>query len=73
MAEAIPFKPGEHKGALYQLKTNAPEGAFVTFAGTMDKYGQVWKHQDSGYHLIRGLGFNPPPGIQTFYRAEVEN
>lgn len=56
---------------LYQLKTNAPVGAKVTFSGIWDKYGYVVKHQDSGYHLIRGTGLRPEPRT-TYYSAEVE-
>lgn len=69
--EPRPLRPGEHKGALYQLKTNAPVGEKVTFAGVWDKYGYVVKHQEHGYHLIRGTGHKPEPGTR-YYSAEVE-
>lgn len=58
-------------GNLYQLKTLAPVGACVTFAGVHDKFGVVLKQQDSGYHLIRGLGMTPPQGVNIHYSAEV--
>jgi hypothetical protein len=58
---------------LYQLKTTAAVGQHVVFAGVWDKYGIVLRHQDSGYHLIRGLGTKPPAGIRSFIQAEVEH
>lgn len=60
-------------GNLYQLKTSAPVGAFVTFKGTYDKYGQVLKHQKSDYHLIRGMGRNALHGVRFDYSAETED
>jgi hypothetical protein len=60
-------------GHLYQLKTSAPVGAFVTFKGIYDKYGQVLKHQKSGYHLIRGMGRDPLHGVRFYYSAETED
>lgn len=57
-------------GNLYQLKTNAPVGAIVSFNGIHDKYGQVMKHQSSGYHLIRGLGMESPRE-SVHYTAEI--
>ena len=60
-------------GGLYQLKTRAPVGAYVTFKGPYDKYGQVIKHQDSGFHLIRGVGLTPPPGVRHFHIAETSS
>lgn len=56
---------------LYQLRTKAPVGAKVHFNGIWDRYGIVLKHQDSGYHLIRGTGRKAPEG--TTYYAEVEH
>lgn len=49
-------------GHSYQLKTAAPVGAKVYIGGPWDKYGYVVKHQDSGYHLIRGTGHHTPSG-----------
>lgn len=58
-------------GNLYQLKTNARPGDYVNINGPHDRYGQVLKHQESGYHLIRGLGDNKPPATILHY-AETE-
>jgi hypothetical protein len=58
---------------LYQLRTPAQVGQHVTFAGVTDKYGIVLKRQDSGYHLIRGLGTIPPTNVRSFLVAEVEH
>jgi hypothetical protein len=55
---------------LYQLKTNAPAGALVSFDGVHDNHGMVMKRQDSGYHLIRGLGMNSQ-GKTIHYSAET--
>jgi hypothetical protein len=58
---------------LYQLRTRALPGEHVTIDGPHDKYGQVIKHQDSGYHLIRGLGLRQPPGIRIFIATEKDH
>lgn len=47
-------------GHLYQLKTTATPGQIVVIGGPFDTYGRVLKHQDSGFHLIRGLGHKKP-------------
>ncbi|MBY3231931.1 hypothetical protein [Rhizobium laguerreae] len=47
-------------GCLYQLQTNALPGQIMVIAGPFDTYGRVIKLQDSGYHLIRGLGHKKP-------------
>lgn len=60
-------------GDVYQLKTAALPGQYVVFKGTYDKYGQVLELQQSGYHLIRGLGLKPPVGVKTFLIAETED
>ncbi len=60
-------------GNLYQLKTAALPGQHVTFAGTHDKYGLVMELQNSGYHLIRGLGMKPPAGVTAFIIAHTED
>lgn len=63
MAEAIPYRRGEHKGALYQLQTTALPGQIMTINGPWDTWGMVIKRQPSGFHLIRGLGHTKPAGI----------
>lgn len=60
MNQAIPWDPPGSRGSLYQLKTTALVGQPVIIDGPYDRYGIVLKHQDSGYHLIRGTGFNKP-------------
>lgn len=57
---------------LYQLKTQAPVGAFVIIGGPYDTYGQVLSHQASGFHLIRGLGHAKPTISGTFWSTESE-
>ena len=47
-------------GNLYQLKTQALPGQYVLIDGPMDRYGKVMALQESGFHLIRGLGFEKP-------------
>lgn len=56
---------------LYQLKTIAQPGDYVTIDGPTDRYGQVMKHQDSEYHLIRGLGTERPQA-SVIYRTEID-
>ena len=58
-------------GNLYQLRTAAPVGAMVTINGPYDTYGRVIKKQESGYHLIRGLGHDKPK--ERTYPCEVES
>lgn len=60
MGEARPYKPGEHKGSLYQLKTTALPGHPMLINGPYDKYGRVISHKPNGFHLIRGIGFMKP-------------
>ncbi|AGC36111.1 hypothetical protein B7L88_gp067 [Rhizobium phage RHEph10] len=50
-------------GNLYQLQTTARPGQIMTIAGPYDTYGRVIKLQDSGFHLIRGLGHQKPSGL----------
>jgi hypothetical protein len=45
---------------LYQLRTKALPGQAVLIDGPYDRYGRVIKLQDSGFHLIRGTGFDKP-------------
>lgn len=45
---------------LYQLETNAKPGEIVRINGPWDTWGRVVELQDSGYHLIRGLGHKRP-------------
>jgi hypothetical protein len=47
-------------GNLYQLQTSAVPGQIMVIAGPFDTFGRVIKLQDSGYHLIRGLGHQKP-------------
>ena len=47
-------------GLLYQLKTKAMPGQIMRIDGPWDTWGQVIKHQASGFHLIRGLGHKKP-------------
>ena len=47
---------------LYQLKTTALPGQLMIVGGQYDTYGRVVKLQDSGFHLIRGLGHVKPQG-----------
>ncbi|MER9436726.1 hypothetical protein NKJ04_17685 [Mesorhizobium sp. M0618] len=47
-------------GNLYQLRTAALPGQHVIIDGPYDRYGRVIKLQDSGFHLIRGIGFDKP-------------
>ncbi|MGV1754891.1 hypothetical protein [Agrobacterium sp. CG674] len=47
-------------GNLYQLQTKALPGEIMMIRGPFDTYGRVMKLQDSGYHLIRGLGHQKP-------------
>lgn len=47
-------------GNLYQLQTSARPGQLVIIGGPYDTYGRVIKLQDSGFHLIRGLGHIKP-------------
>lgn len=56
-------------GNLYQLETKARVGDYVDINGPHDRYGQVIKHQDSGYHLIRGLG-HQKPNASIIHRTE---
>ena len=58
-------------GNLYQLRTAAPVGAMVTISGPHDTYGRVMKKQDSGFHLIRGLGDHRP--TEKTYPCEVQS
>ena len=48
--------------ALYQLKTppDAEVGRLVRIDGPYDTWGRVIKLQESGFHLIRGLGRGQP-------------
>ena len=55
----------------YQLRTQAPVGAYVTLPGPYDRYGRVAALQPSGFHLIRGLGNETPVGVRTFYSVQV--
>lgn len=43
-------------GLLYQLQLGTHVGDLVRINGPWDTWGRVIKLQDSGYHLIRGLG-----------------
>lgn len=47
-------------GNLYQLRTTALPGQYVIIDGPYDRYGRVIKLQESGFHLIRGIGFDKP-------------
>jgi hypothetical protein len=60
-------------GNLYQLKTNAPEGAVVIIGGPHDTYGFVIKRKPSGYHLIRGTGHQKPQIQGTIYDTESQS
>lgn len=57
-------------GNLYQLKTKALPGEHVLVDGPHDKYGKVMKLQESGFHLIRGLGELKPQGVRVFHSVE---
>lgn len=50
-------------GNLYQLQTKALPGEIMIIGGPYDTYGRVIKLQESGYHLIRGLGHTKPQGF----------
>lgn len=47
-------------GNLYQLRTGARPGQHVLIDGPHDRYGKVMALRESGFHLIRGLGFDKP-------------
>lgn len=47
-------------GNLYQLKTESLPGQLMIIGGPYDTYGRVISRQDSGFHLIRGLGHTKP-------------
>lgn len=47
-------------GNLYQLQTKARPGEVMLIDGPYDTYGRVIKLQESGFHLIRGLGHQKP-------------
>lgn len=49
-------------GNLYQLRTQALPGQLMRIGGPYDTYGRVMALQDSGFHLIRGLGHERPAG-----------
>ena len=57
-------------GDLYQLRTAARPGQYVIIDGPHDLYGKVMKLQESGYHLIRGLGMLKPAGVTSFANTE---
>lgn len=57
-------------GNLYQLRTTALPGQHVLIDGPHDTYGKVIKRQESGYHLIRGLGHVRPTGVRVFTSTE---
>lgn len=56
-------------GNLYQLKTKAAPGEYVIIGGPYDTYGVVLSHQESGFHLIRGLGHKKEDG-KTYQSTE---
>jgi hypothetical protein len=58
-------------GCLYQLKTAAAVGHHVIIGGPYDTYGRVIAYQESGFHLIRGLGHIKPENITVFYATET--
>lgn len=49
-------------GYLYQLKVQARPGQIIRIDGPWDTWGRVIRLQESGYHLIRGLGHQKPAG-----------
>ena len=57
-------------GNLYQLRTKARPGQHVLIDGPNDRYGKVMAHRESGFHLIRGLGFDKP-GVAFIHTAET--
>ena len=57
-------------GNLYQLRTAARPGQHVLIDGPHDRYGKVMALRDSGFHLIRGLGFQKP-GVALIHMTET--
>ncbi|WP_421991698.1 hypothetical protein [Roseococcus sp.] len=58
-------------GNLYQLKTKANPGEHVIIGGPFDTYGVVLKHQESGFHLIRGLGHQKVGSAAMYHTTGV--
>lgn len=51
---------------IYQIKTRAFLGELVQIDAPYDKYGEVVKTKENGFHLIKGIGNEEPKNAVIF-------